>query len=67
MKDEMNTGVRRASHTRKVPRIGFPRNPPVTKVNNVEKAPIPRPVPEKRGKRGCFVNKNRKLLIATAI
>jgi len=63
----MNTGVKRASHTRKVPHIGFPRNPPVTEVNNVEKAPISVPVPGERGKRGCFVNESKKLLIATAI
>ncbi|KAI4965577.1 hypothetical protein ZWY2020_051331 [Hordeum vulgare] len=36
----MNTEVKRASHTRKVPHIGLPRNPPVTNVNKVEKAPI---------------------------
>ena len=38
--NEMNTEVKRASHTQKVPHIVLPRNPPVTKVNNVKKAPI---------------------------
>jgi hypothetical protein len=47
--------------------MGLPRKPPVTKVNNVEKAPISVPVPEERRKRGCFVNGNKKLFIAVAI
>jgi hypothetical protein len=63
----MNTEVKRASHTRKVPHIGLPRNPPVTKVNKVEKAPISVPVPEERRKRGFFVNRNKKVFIAVAI
>jgi len=42
----MNTEVKRASHTQKVPHIGLPQNPPVTNVNKVEKAPISVPVPE---------------------
>jgi hypothetical protein len=63
----MNTEVKRASHTQKVPHIGLPRNPPVTKVNNVEKAPISVPVPEERRKRGCFVNRKEKVFIAVAI
>jgi hypothetical protein len=63
----MNTEVKRASHTQKVPHIGLPRNPPVTKVNNVEKAPISVPVPKERRKRGCFVNRNKNVFIAVAI
>lgn len=47
--NKMNPGVKLASHTQKVPHMGLPQNPPVTRVDNVKKAPIFRPVPEKRG------------------
>ena len=63
----MNTEVKRASHTQKVPHIGLPRNPPVTKVNNVKEAPISILVPKERKKRGCFVNRKKKVFVAVAI
>jgi len=63
----MNTEVKRASHTQKVPHIGLPRNPPVTKVNNVKKAPISIPHPEEPRISGWFVIRNKNVVIAVAI
>ena len=59
----IKTDVNRASQTQKVPHIGFPQKHPVNKVNKVNKVPTWAPMRENKFNIGCFVTKNRKLVI----